>query len=85
MGVKTGVTVTAGPCLATLFTHSNRTFIVVLLRTTKLSRRFKDTRLMLGWALKRLDGGLVSVAKKVLKNDVGLDSDNSEDEMEFCY
>ena len=40
-GVKTGVTVTAGPCLATLFTVADRTFIVVLLRCNKLSRRFK--------------------------------------------
>jgi D-alanyl-D-alanine carboxypeptidase len=41
IGVKTGVTVTAGPCLATCYESNNKIFIVVLLRTNKLSRRFK--------------------------------------------
>ena len=41
IGVKTGVTVTAGPCLATCYEVEDRIFIVVLLRTNKLSRRFK--------------------------------------------
>ena len=41
IGVKTGITVTAGPCLATCYVFRNRTFIVVLLRTNKVSRRFK--------------------------------------------
>ena len=40
-GVKTGVTVAAGPCLASLFSLKGREFIVILLRTNKLSRRFK--------------------------------------------
>lgn len=40
-GVKTGVTVAAGPCLASLFSVKDREFIVILLRTNKLSRRFK--------------------------------------------
>jgi D-alanyl-D-alanine carboxypeptidase len=40
-GVKTGVTATAGPCLASLYKANGRQFIIVLLRTSKLSRRFK--------------------------------------------
>ena len=41
IGVKTGVTVTAGPCLATCYKVDDKIFIIVLLRTNKLSRRFK--------------------------------------------
>ena len=41
VGTKTGVTATAGPCLASCYKYKNHTFIVVLLRTSKLSRRFK--------------------------------------------
>ena len=55
VGAKTGVTVTAGPCLASCYEHKDKRFIVVLLKTTKLSRRFKETRMILGWALKKYD------------------------------
>ncbi len=41
VGVKTGVTVTAGPCLASCYEINHKKYIVVLLRTNKLSRRFK--------------------------------------------
>lgn len=40
-GVKTGVTATAGPCLASLYSANGGSWIVVVLRTAKLSRRFK--------------------------------------------
>lgn len=58
IGVKTGVTATAGPCLATLYDlpKENKQYIVVLLRTTKLSRRFKDTRFILGLGLSKIYG-----------------------------
>ena len=86
IGVKTGVTVIAGPCLATCYQHGDKKFIVVLLRTSKLSRRFKETRMILGWTLKKYDKEQYGeAAKKILKHDVVLDSDNSEDEDEFCY
>ena len=41
IGGKTGVTATAGPCLASCYELDDRILIVVLLRTNKLSRRFK--------------------------------------------
>lgn len=78
LGVKTGVTVTAGPCLASCYSYAGRTFIVVLLRANKLSRRFKQTRLLLGWTLRRLDNALFhNVTKQLLKHEPLLDSDNS--------
>lgn len=77
---------TAGPCLASCFQHEDKKFIVVLLRTNKLSRRFKETRMLLGWSLRQYDKETYGlVAKKILRHDAILDSDNSEDEDEFNY
>jgi D-alanyl-D-alanine carboxypeptidase len=86
-GVKTGVTATAGPCLATLYNASGRQFIVVLLRTCKLSRRFKETRWILTMCLRRMGsmGGFRECIRELSRNDAELDSDNSEDEQEFNF
>ena len=86
IGGKTGVTITAGPCLASCYELENRILIVILLRTTKLSRRFKETRFILGLALSKMNKNEYSHRiKEVLRNDVELDSDNSEDEEAFNY
>jgi D-alanyl-D-alanine carboxypeptidase len=86
LGVKTGVTVTAGPCLASCYQNCGKTFIVVLLRANKLSRRFKETRLLLGWTLRKYNSEMFHYAsKELLKHEPLLDSDNSEDEQEFHY
>jgi D-alanyl-D-alanine carboxypeptidase (penicillin-binding protein 5/6) len=53
-GIKTGITSSAGPCLASSFAHGGREFVVVLLRTNKASRRFKETKLILGAVLREL-------------------------------
>lgn len=56
-GVKTGITTTAGPCLVTSYESpsSSETFVIVILQTSKLSRRFKETRYLLAYALRKLD------------------------------
>ena len=41
IGIKTGITVTAGPCLATAYTFRDKTYICVILRANKVSGRFK--------------------------------------------
>jgi D-alanyl-D-alanine carboxypeptidase len=70
IGGKTGVTVTAGPCLASCYELGEKILIVVLLRTSKLSRRFKDTRIIVGLALSKLDRNIYKDRiKEVLKND----------------
>lgn len=80
------MTITAGPCLATCYQVGDKIFIVVLLRTSKLSRRFKETRWILGIALNKLDRKKYAQnIKQILKNDPELDSDNSEDEEQFNY
>ena len=43
IGIKTGVTATAGPCLASYLKILDRNFIIVVLNSKKLSSRFSDT------------------------------------------
>ena len=54
VGLKTGITVTAGPCLAAAYTFRDKTYISVILRAPKVSARFKETRLLMSWALCKL-------------------------------
>jgi D-alanyl-D-alanine carboxypeptidase (penicillin-binding protein 5/6) len=53
-GIKTGVTASAGPCLASCYGHEGHEFVVVVLRTNKVSRRFKETKVLLGAVLREL-------------------------------
>lgn len=41
VGLKTGITVTAGPCLAAAYQFRGKTYISVILRAPKVSARFK--------------------------------------------
>ena len=41
VGIKTGITVTAGPCLATAYNFRDKTYISIVLRAPKVSGRFK--------------------------------------------
>lgn len=41
VGLKTGITVTAGPCLAAAYNFRDKTFISIVLRAPKVSSRFK--------------------------------------------
>ena len=51
-----------------------------------MSRRFKETRWILGLALGKLDRKKYAQnIRQILKNDPELDSDNSEDEEQFNY
>lgn len=56
---------------------------MVLLRTNKISRRFKETRKILYWSLRSLCGELAVEEREVLealkRNRREFDSDNSED------
>lgn len=54
LGLKTGITVTAGPCLAAAYNFRDKTYISVILRAAKVSSRFKETRLLLHWSLCKL-------------------------------
>lgn len=54
MGIKTGITVTAGPCLASAYKFKDKIYVIVILRAPKVSRRFKETRKILYWSLSNL-------------------------------
>lgn len=42
-GIKTGVTVTAGACLASYLAIAERRFVIVVFNCKKMSMRFSDT------------------------------------------
>lgn len=90
LGIKTGITVTAGPCLTSAYEFRDKIYITVLLRSRKISRRFKETRNLLFWALdkmhrNKLKEGEGRALANLRKNITDLDSDYSEDEQEFNY
>lgn len=49
VGVKTGVTPAAGPCLATAFCLEQRKFAIVILKAPSMELRFKETLIILRW------------------------------------
>lgn len=52
-GIKTGVTDTAGSCLASYLALSGRQFVVVVLKCKTLDRRFRETELLKKWLMKK--------------------------------
>lgn len=63
---------------------------MTVLRSSKVSRRFKDSRRILHWVLVKLFEGSTCfeetlMLEKLGKNNKYLDSDYSEDEAEFKY
>jgi D-alanyl-D-alanine carboxypeptidase len=54
MGIKTGFTTSAGPCLASYIKAKNgRCFIIIVLNCEKMSMRFKDTEKLKKWVYYR--------------------------------
>ena len=43
VGIKTGITVNAGPCLASCVEFKGRRFIIIVLNCKSMKYRFKDT------------------------------------------
>ena len=54
MGIKTGITVTAGPCLAAAYKFNDKIYISILLGAAKMADRFNDTKMLLRWSLSKL-------------------------------
>jgi D-alanyl-D-alanine carboxypeptidase len=84
MGIKTGITVTAGPCLASGYRFREKIYVCVVLRASKVSRRFKETRKLLAWSLEKLYKNTLTEAEeqkllKLKRNNQELDSDHSDD------
>lgn len=54
IGIKTGITEAAGPCLASCIKAKNgRCFIIIVLNCEKTSMRFKDTENLKKWVYQR--------------------------------
>jgi len=49
VGIKTGVTINAGPCLASCLEFNNRRFIIVVLNCKTMKFRFRDTENLRKW------------------------------------
>lgn len=58
-GIKTGVTDTAGSCLASHITIAGRQFLIVVLKCRSLDRRFRETEQLKRWLMKREGIGLL--------------------------
>lgn len=54
LGVKTGVTPTAGPCLSVCYRVEKRTIIIVMLACASMERRWTDAVLLATWAKERI-------------------------------
>jgi D-alanyl-D-alanine carboxypeptidase len=57
IGIKTGVTTTAGACLASYLTIKDRSFVIIVLNAKKLSLRFADTELLRKWLIRKENMG----------------------------
>lgn len=54
MGIKTGITTAAGPCLASCIKLGEKgNLIIIVLNCGKMSMRFKDTETLKKWVLQR--------------------------------
>lgn len=53
LGIKTGMTTTAGACLASYLRLGCRDFIIVVLGCRHVERRFKETEILRRWVMKK--------------------------------
>lgn len=83
-GIKTGITPTAGPCLATSICYEGVELIVIILCTKNMDIRWSETWKLANWAIQRLktiDKFYNGKADKVgsIKNDSGSAADGEND------
>lgn len=73
------MTTSAGPCLSSCITASNRKFIIVVLGCAKVHLRFRETEVLKKWLYKQ-EGleGLIRKFKKII--DIKLDDNEDEKE-----
>lgn len=53
-GIKTGITTSAGPCLATALTREGYDLIIILLCCKSLDARWVETNKLANWSITRL-------------------------------
>lgn len=52
MGIKTGITCNAGPCLSSCLLLGGRLFLIVVLNCARVGLRFKETEILKNWLMK---------------------------------
>ena len=72
-GIKTGITNTAGPCLAASTNHNGYHVVVVLLSSCSMDSRWYEVPKLVSWGVKKIDRIRQSklrpkVKKKILKS-----------------
>lgn len=64
MGIKTGVTYPAGPCLVTHLRKKRRAYIVVLLNCKSMDQRWIDTCKIIDYCSTKIKYGLINDIKQ---------------------
>jgi D-alanyl-D-alanine carboxypeptidase len=88
MGIKTGITSSAGPCLSSCLTLGGRLFLIVVLNCARVGLRFKETEVLKNWLLKHEGIGKTSKGSnlkvgqsmRVLENEGSEEEEEKEDE-----
>jgi len=85
MGIKTGITNNAGPCLSSCLSLSGRLFLIVVLNCARVGLRFKETEILKNWLMKH--EGITKTAIKGESMKMGqstmvLENEGSEEEQE---
>ena len=75
LGIKTGYTYTAGPCLSSLISINERNFIIIVLGCSRVNLRFKQTEILRKWLIKHEN----LKKKKIKKTGTQLASDQQEE------
>ena len=55
VGIKTGITNTAGPCLASCINIAGKNYIIIVLNCKSMKFRFKDTENLRKWLFDKED------------------------------
>jgi D-alanyl-D-alanine carboxypeptidase len=66
-GIKTGVTTTAGPCLASCVESNGRRFIIIVLNCKGMKNRMRDTEVLRKWLFQK-EG--LRLEEKVLMEEI---------------
>lgn len=66
IGIKTGITNAAGPCLSSMVRIDNRQFIIIVLACSKIGLRFKETEILKRWLFKH--EGISAKVKKMVSS-----------------
>lgn len=69
-GLKTGITPTAGPCLAASLVKEDFKFIIVLLNSKTMEHRWSEVPKLVSWAMLKINKVKESELKPKLKKQM---------------